>query len=131
MGGLIIRFVVVAVALWAAQFVVNAFIPGGMLLTTALPDLLIVVLLFGVINALVKPIVGLLSCPITILTLGLFTLVINALMLMLTSYFTSIVGNSEWLRFAGPGDGFVAALLAGLVISIVSTVMSQVVGGDA
>jgi putative membrane protein len=128
MGGLIIRLVVTAVALWAAQFVVNLFIPGGMVLTTALPGLLIVVLLFGIVNALVKPVVGLLSCPITILTLGLFTLVINALMLLLTSYFTSIVGDSEWLRFSGPGDGFVAAILAGLAISIVSTVMSQVVG---
>jgi putative membrane protein len=69
---------------------------------------------FGIVNALIKPIVSLISCPITVLTLGLFTLVINALMLMLTGYFA-------------PGlevEGFVPALIGGLVVAIVSTILS-------
>jgi putative membrane protein len=103
-----------------ASLLVNAMAPGGMTLTQDMPGLLIVVLIFGVVNALIKPIVSLFSCPITILTLGLFTLVINALMLMLTSYFASLAGNAEWLRFSN----FWTALLAGLVVSIVSTVLS-------
>ena len=76
--------------------------------------LILVALLFGVVNAVVKPIVKLLAFPLFILTLGLITLVVNALMLLLTS----------WL--AGKGDltfhveGFGTALLGGLVISIVA-----------
>ena len=85
-------------------------------MTDQVTGLLIVAVVFGVVNALIKPIVSIISCPITILTLGLFTLVINALMLMLTGYFA-------------PGSergGFVPALIGGLVIGIVSTLLSFV-----
>jgi putative membrane protein len=125
--GLIIRIAINALALWVAAFLVNTLIPNGMVLTTSFPGVLVVALLFGLVNALVKPVVGLLSCPITILTLGLFTFVINALMLMLTGYLAGLV-NDEWLRFNGPGEGFVAALLAGVIVSIVSMVRSYLVG---
>lgn len=128
MGGIIVRLVVMGFSLWVAQFFVNMVIPEGMGLTTTLPDVLIVALIFGIVNALVKPVFALLSCPITILTLGLFTLVINALMLMLTAWLTSVVGDSRWLYFTGPGDGFVAALLAGIIVGVVSTVLTSLAG---
>ncbi|MFJ9540056.1 phage holin family protein [Streptomyces sp. NPDC101225] len=76
--------------------------------------LIIVALIFGLVNFLVKPIVKLLSLPLMILTLGLFTLVVNALMLLLTSW---LAGKFD-LSFHV--DGFWTAVLGGLIISIVS-----------
>jgi len=76
--------------------------------------LLVVALIFGVVNVIVKPLVKLLSLPLLILTLGLFTLVINALMLMLTSW----VAGQLHVHFHV--DGFGTAFLGGLIISIVA-----------
>lgn len=76
--------------------------------------LILVALIFGVVNVIVKPVVKLLSFPLFILTLGLITLVINALMLMLTSW---VAGK---LDLAFHVDGFWTAVLGGLIVSIVS-----------
>ncbi|WP_405979728.1 phage holin family protein [Streptomyces sp. NBC_00158] len=76
--------------------------------------LILVALVFGLVNLIVKPVVKLLSVPLFILTLGLFTLVVNALMLMLTSW---LAGKFD-LSFHV--DGFWTAVLGGLIISIVS-----------
>ncbi|MBY8343670.1 phage holin family protein [Streptomyces spinosirectus] len=76
--------------------------------------LIIVALIFGLVNFLVKPVVKLLSLPLLILTLGLFTLIVNALMLMLTSW---VAGK---LDLSFHVDGFWTAVLGGLIISIVS-----------
>ncbi|WP_236242022.1 phage holin family protein [Streptomyces sp. CC228A] len=82
--------------------------------------LLLVALLFGVVNTLVKPIVQLLTMPLFILTLGLFTLVVNALMLLLTSWL------AEKLDLAFHVEGFWTAVLGGLVISVVSWALNVV-----
>jgi putative membrane protein len=126
MLGLLIRLVVNAVGLWVTSYVVNLFIPGGMQLTANVPGLLLVALVLGVVNALVRPIISLLSCPITMLTLGLFTLVINALMLILTSFLVGQVADQEWFAFGGPWNGFLAALLAGVIMGIVNGVLTSV-----
>jgi putative membrane protein len=76
--------------------------------------LIIVALIFGVVNFLVKPIVNLLSLPLLILTLGLFTLVVNALMLLLTSWLADKLDVSFHV------EGFWTAVLGGLIISVVS-----------
>ncbi|EPD56665.1 MULTISPECIES: phage holin family protein [Streptomyces] len=76
--------------------------------------LIIVALIFGLVNFLVKPIVKLLSLPLLILTLGLFTLVVNALMLMLTSWLAGKLDLSFHV------EGFWTAVLGGLIVSIVS-----------
>jgi len=76
--------------------------------------LIVVALIFGVVNFLVKPIVKLLSLPLLILTLGLFTLVVNALMLLLTSWLADKLDVSFHV------EGFWTAVLGGLIISIVS-----------
>lgn len=76
--------------------------------------------ILGVVNAVIRPIVLLLTLPITILTLGLFTLVINALMLLLVSNLV-------------PGlviEGFRAAFWGGLIVSLVSWVLNIFVGGN-
>ena len=80
---------------------------------------LIVAIVFGLINAFVRPIVKLLTLPLTIVTLGLFALVINTLMLLLTSWLD--IG----LAFTGNLiQNLVSAFFASIVISIVSTLLS-------
>ncbi|MFF7793677.1 phage holin family protein [Streptomyces sp. NPDC007991] len=76
--------------------------------------LIIVALIFGLVNFLVKPVVKLLSLPLLILTLGLFTLVVNALMLLLTSWLADKLDVSFHV------EGFWTAVLGGLIISVVS-----------
>jgi putative membrane protein len=107
---IIIRIVINAVALWVADALLD-----GLTLTDSTGELILVAIVFGVVNAFIKPIVQILSCPLTILTLGLFTLVINALMLMLTGWLTggAVTTSNFWW-----------ALVGAVIISIVSTVLS-------
>ncbi|MFF7608755.1 phage holin family protein [Streptomyces parvulus] len=76
--------------------------------------LIVVALVFGLVNMLVKPIVQVLTFPLFILTLGLFTLVVNALMLLLTSWVADKLDVSFHV------EGFWTAVLGGLIISVVS-----------
>ncbi|MFZ1509715.1 MAG: phage holin family protein [Anaerolineae bacterium] len=86
---------------------------------------LIVAFIFGLVNAVIRPILTLLTCPLIILTLGIFTLVINALMLLLA-------GNiAEALGIGFRVDGFGPAFFGGLIISIVSFFLSVFVRDDA
>jgi putative membrane protein len=82
--------------------------------------LILVALVFGVVNWLVKPIVKVLSLPLFILTLGLITLVVNALMLLLTSWL------ADKLDLQFHVDGFWTAVLGGLIVAIVSWAMHLV-----
>lgn len=78
-------------------------------------------LVFGVVNALVKPIVKMLSLPVTILTLGLFTIVINAAMLWLTAWVSTFTPVQLTID-----DFFWTAVLAALIISVVSMIAGNV-----
>ncbi|WJV47580.1 phage holin family protein [Streptomyces flavofungini] len=80
--------------------------------------LLVVALLFGLVNFVVKPVVQVLTFPLFILTLGLITLVVNALMLLLTSWLADKLDVSFHV------EGFWTAVLGGLIISIVSWAMN-------
>jgi putative membrane protein len=111
MEKLLIRIVVNAVALWVAA----ALIPG-IYIAEAFWPVLLAAIVFGVVNALLRPILLFLSFPLVVLTLGLFTFVINALMLLLTAA----------LLDALVVDGFLAALLGSLVISVVSILFAIV-----
>ena len=82
--------------------------------------LVLVALLFGVVNFVVKPVVQLLTLPLFILTLGLITLVVNALMLMLTSWLADLFDLSFHV------EGFWTAVLGGLIISVVSWALNVV-----
>ena len=121
-GGMrfLIRLVVNSVAIWLTSLLL-----AGVSLTERagweqVAVVGVVGLVFTLVNLVVKPVVHLFALPLTILTLGLFTLVINALMLMLTSWLTSF---TEFGLFV---DGFWWALLAGLIISIISWVLNAV-----
>jgi putative membrane protein len=130
MRPLAIRIVVNAVALWVAvRFVPNVTFPAAR--TFPAGDwwkLVVVALIFGLINAYLKPIVELLSLPARILTLGLFGLVINAVLLLLLALVSDTFSLGFKLATFPPhlgGDAFVAALLDAIVISIVSTVLAH------
>lgn len=121
----LIRLAINAVAIWlAASWVTGIDIAGSDKGTGY--DILVILfiaLVFTVVNAFLKPLVQLLSLPLLILTLGLFTLVINALMLMLTSWIT------ETTDFGISVDGFWTAVWGALIISIVNFVLTAVVPG--
>ncbi|MEU0741449.1 phage holin family protein [Streptomyces sp. NPDC006134] len=82
--------------------------------------LVLVALVFGLVNLLVKPVVTVLTLPLFVLTLGLFTLVVNALMLLLTSWL------ADKLDLSFHVEGFWAAVLGGLIVSIVSWALNVV-----
>ena len=110
--GLIIRILISAVAVWvASQFIPGIHVSGGP--TTYL----LVAVVLGFLNAFIKPILTVLTIPITIITLGLFLLVINVLMVYLTDYLLSGFHVT----------GFIAALLFSFVVSIVTALIDAIV----
>jgi len=116
---LVIRLLVNAVALWcAARFI------DGISYTGSWQGLVGLSLVFGLVNVFIRPILSFFSFPIQIVTLGLFTLVLNALMLMLTAWLA--------MRFEIPFTvrGFVPALLGAIVVSLVSLVLGAFFSGD-
>lgn len=103
----------------AALGVTVAVMPGISTRDDSVWTLVLVALIFGLINAVFKPFLILMSCPLIILTLGLFTLVINGLMLLLTDAIAGSYFNV---------DGFWWAVLGGLVVSIVSGIAEGLLG---
>jgi putative membrane protein len=112
MRGFLIRAAVVALGLWLASQIV----PGVEIRSTG--ALIAAALLLGVVNAVVRPILVILTFPITLLTLGLFLLIINGLMVELVAHF--LKGFEV--------DGLWPAILTSLVVSLTSWVMSCFVG---
>ncbi len=112
MQGFLVRLLITAFAMWLASVIVPgmSFAGGWALLWAAL--------LLGIVNALVRPVVVLLTLPLTILTLGIFLLVVNAAMLGL------VAAMLDGFRLAG----FWSALLGSLLISIFSAVGSKFIG---
>ena len=116
------RFLLRLVANAAALAVATWLLAGIRLTAEGTGDkvivLLVVALIFGVVNAVVKPIFTLVTACAVLVTLGLFLLVINALMLLLTSWLASRLGIG-WSV-----DGFWTALLGSIIVSIVSFVLN-------
>src|SRR3954470_10808744 len=109
----LVRLIVNALALWVA----TELVPGVSYSDGVLP-LLGVALVFGVVNAIIRPVAQILTFPIIIVTLGIFALVINGLMLMLTSVLSDALGLGFHVR------GFGAAFWGALVVTLVGTVLS-------
>jgi len=119
MSKLLLRLLINAVALYIAARIVPGIELGSNVLVV-----LGVALIFGLVNAIIRPILKLLTCPFIILTLGLLTLVINAAMLLLTSALSQAVGLDFVVR------GFWPAFWGGLVVSIVSLVVTLLIRED-
>jgi putative membrane protein len=117
----VMKLVVNAVALWAASVVVHGIQLQGDKTSQKVLTVLVVALIFGLVNTFIKPLVKLLSLPLLFLTLGLISLVINALMLLLTSKI------SEQFAVQFHVKGFGSALLGAIVVTVVSMLMHIVV----
>jgi putative membrane protein len=113
MRNLLLHWAFNAVALWVAAHFID-----GLAFTGDLPHLLAVAAVFGIVNSLVRPLLTVLTCPLIVITLGLFTLVINALMLILTGWL------SESWNLGFSVTGFWPAFWGGLVVGLVSLALS-------
>ncbi len=115
------RVAINALAIWLATLVVDGLdVVGGKDTTAKVIVFLVVALVFGLVNAVVKPVVKLLSLPLYILTLGLFTLVVNAAMLALVAWL------SEKTDYGLRINNFGTAVIGALIISVVSFVLNVV-----
>ncbi len=114
MMGFLMRAAISALGLWVASYLL-----AGLSFDTP-TKLLIAALVLGVVNALVRPIAFILTLPITILTLGLFLLVLNAAM----------IGLVAWLVPGFQVSGFWTAVGAGLIVSLVSWAASSLIGSS-
>ena len=113
----IIQLLVNVAALWVAVLLTEIDYTGDQWW-----NFLLVAVIFSLVNTFIKPFLKIISLPITAITLGLFLVVINALMLLLTGWI------SDQLDLGFVVNGFVPALLGAIVISIVSWVLSLIVG---
>jgi len=118
-----IKVLVNGVALWVAAQLVQGinFAVDKASTSSQLVTILWVALIFGVINALIKPVITILSLPVIILTLGLFTLIVNAAMLELTSW----VAPHFHLAFH-VDQFFWDAVIGSIIISVVSMILNAV-----
>jgi putative membrane protein len=116
MLSLLLHWAFNAVALWTAAYFIT-----GLDFTGDVVRLLMVAAVFGVVNSLLRPLLTVLTCPLIVLTLGLFTLVINAVMLLVTGWL-----SARWdLGFVV--DGFWPAFWGGLVVGLVSLMLSLLI----
>ncbi|MBN1201455.1 MAG: phage holin family protein [Anaerolineae bacterium] len=115
MRNFLLRVIVNAIALAATAYL----LPGIEVKDNSIGTLLIVGFIFGVINAIVKPIIIILSCPLVLLSLGLFLLVINGLMLLITE---ELAGGRLTI------DGFWWAVLGGIVMGLIGMVLESALG---
>jgi putative membrane protein len=125
MGPFVIRAALTGVALWVVTLVVHGLsFVGGDTRLQRVGIIFVVALIFGLVNAFIKPIVQFLSIPLYILTLGLIHIVINALMLWITAWITS--HTTHWGLAI---DHFWwTAIWAAIVLSIVSWLLSLLAG---
>ncbi|MFJ4210613.1 phage holin family protein [Paenarthrobacter sp. NPDC089675] len=139
MGSFIVRVVINGLALWVASWLLTGLEISSAATEKAATNAgftenadtvgivlayLFIGLIFGVVNAFVRPLVKVLSLPVTILTLGLFTIVINAAMLYLTAWLSSFTPVHLTID-----SFFWTAILAAIIISIVSMVAGLIPGG--
>jgi putative membrane protein len=120
MGRFLVRLVINAIALYAAV----ALVPGIRPETDNWISYIWLALIFGIINAILRPILVVVGCPFLILTLGLGGLLINTLLF----YLAGLIGQSFGVGFSV--DGFVPAFLGALIVSIVGFALSSVLRDD-
>lgn len=114
MRAFLLRVLTTGVALWFAAWIVPGIGLDDRELSDRILTVLLVALVFGLVNAVLGPLLRVLTFPLFVVTLGLFSLVVNALLLWLTGWLSAELG----LRFSV--EGFWSALLGALVVTVVS-----------
>ena len=118
----IIRWIVTAIAVGAAVWIVPGLEAIG---SNATVSVIVLALVLALINTSIKPVLQFLSLPISVLTLGIFSLIVNALMLELAAWLAGgIFGSGIAI------SGFGAAFLGSIIISIVSALVNGLIGND-
>lgn len=120
--GFLLRTLANAAALAVATWIFSGISLTGADTTQKVLTMLLVAVIFGAFNAVLKPIFQIVTIPVVLITLGLFLVVINAWMLMLTSWIAGLI-NLGWQV-----DGFWTAVGGAIVVSIVSFLMNAVLG---
>lgn len=120
MQSLLLHWILNAAALWAAA----ALVPG-LEFQGGVGRLLLVAAVFGIVNSTLRPLLTILTCPLIVFTLGLFTLVINAVMLLVTGWL------SEGWNLGFTVTGFWAAFWGGLAVGLVSMLLSLLLPGKS
>ncbi|MSQ10363.1 MAG: phage holin family protein [Dehalococcoidia bacterium] len=119
-GSLIVRLMVNTAALLLAAMIVKS-VDSGAVIIADWPSAILAALVYGLMNSLIRPLISMITCLLQLLTLGLFTLVINAGMLMVASAIAQATGIGFQVRDFG------AAFITALLITIVSTVLTRLV----
>lgn len=120
--GFLVRLCIQAAAIWLATFLLSGLtVHGGDSTGTTILIYLAVALVFALVNTIVKPVAKLISLPLYLLTLGLFGLVVNALMLMLVGWI------SEQTAYGLRVDGFGTAVIGALIIAIANVVLTALI----
>ncbi|ADL43753.1 phage holin family protein [Micromonospora aurantiaca] len=119
--GFLIRLAITAVALWIATLIVPGVEVSGRNTGSNVLTLIVVALVFGVVNAVLKPLIKVFGCVFYLLTLGLFALVVNALLFLLTDWIAGV------LKLPFHVDGFWAAFWGAIVVAVVSWLISVIV----
>jgi len=111
---LLIRFVINAAAIYVAAYLISGIHLDGW------AAICFVAIIFGLVNTFIKPLVSLITCLIQVITLGLFTLVINAGMLYFTAWLAQKFGLAFYI------DNFISAFLGALIVSVISFILSKI-----
>lgn len=117
---LLVRWVITTLALFAAALIVKGIRVSG----TAWLAYALMAIILGLVNAIVRPILKVLTCPLILLTLGLFTLVINGFTMWLSARIANALGIGFYV------DGFWPAFWGALIVSVVSVILSALVKED-
>jgi putative membrane protein len=119
--GILIRLVITAVSLWIATLVIDGIELNADSAANKAGTLLAVAVIFGLVNAVLRPIIKTIGCGLYVLTLGLVAVLVNGLLLLLTSWI------ADKLDLAFHVDGVLAAVLGALLVGIVSWLLNMLV----
>jgi len=118
---LVIKVLVTAVALWVCTFLVDGIAIGGSDQATRIGTLIVVALIFGLVNAVIKPVIKTIGCAFYVLTLGLIGLVVNALLFLLVGWISDKLG----LPFEVAG--FWSAFWGAIVVAVVGFILHLII----
>jgi putative membrane protein len=121
----LLRFFINAAAIGV---IVSGILPGIRITGSTLPTLVVVALIFGLINTLIKPIVQLLTCPVILLTLGLFMFVINGVLLYATAFLSGLIAQNVGVGGTLQIDNLLWAVVGSIIVTAVSLVLEQLLG---
>jgi putative membrane protein len=119
--GIVIRIVSTAIGLWIATLVLSGITLDTPSTLKKIGTLLLVAIIFGVVNAVIRPIIKAVGCGFYLLTLGLIALVVNGLLFLLTSWIAGLLGLPFHVQ------GFLTAVLGALIVGVISWVINAVV----